>query len=216
MGEEIKQGKAVLFGAAPCPSLAYLAGRISPEDFIFCADGGRRNAERLGLKVSRYVGDGDSGGYPEGVPSLVLPTEKDFSDMEAAVRQTLALGWKKLLLCCCTGGRADHFLSNCYLLEKIAEAGAEGRMVDERNELRCLLPGRYALKNDPPYRYLSLLPMERETRGVTLRGMKYPLRDATIYRGSTLTVSNEFLPGEPAELSFEAGTLLLVRSEPLW
>ena len=47
------------------------------------------------------------------------------------------------------------------------------------------------LANRPPYRYLSLIPLDRTLTGVTLRGLKYPLTDARLTRGDTLSVSNE-------------------------
>ena len=52
------------------------------------------------------------------------------------------------------------------------------------------------------------------TGGVTLRGVKYPLTDFTLHRGSTRSISNEILPGQQAEITIEAGRALLIRSQP--
>jgi thiamine pyrophosphokinase len=50
--------------------------------------------------------------------------------------------------------------------------------------------------------------------GVTISGGKYPLNKQNVPRGSTLTVSNEFVDDEPVELSFTAGGAFLIRSVP--
>ena len=46
------------------------------------------------------------------------------------------------------------------------------------------------------YRYFSILPIDEQLRGVTIRGAKYPLQDAVVQRDDSLTVSNEALSGE--------------------
>lgn len=210
-----QEKRAVIIGAAPCKDLDCLRRYLHPDDFIICADGGRANAEKAGLTPRWYVGDGDSGGWGDGLPSMNLPTEKDFTDSEAAVYQALQMGYKSLLLCACTGGRQDHHLANLFLLEAIHRQGASALLLDEKNEIRFLAPGHYEIPNEPAYFYLGLIPIERELAHVTLRGVKYPVTDRTFYRWDTLGVSNEILPGEKAEISFAEGCAFLVRSEPL-
>lgn len=213
---EVKKGealRAIIIGAAPCDSLEYIAPYYSAQDCIICADGGRRTAERAGLRPDWYVGDGDSGGSAEDVTGMVLPTEKDFTDLEAAVYQALRMGYKKLLLCGCSGGRADHYLANLFLLERIAEAGAEAMILDECNEIRWICAGDWQIENQPPYRYMGIISAERVMEGVTLRGVKYPLTNHTVRRTETLTVSNEILRGEKARIHIEKGCGFLIRSE---
>lgn len=208
--------RAVIFGSAPCESWAFLKEYLRGDEFIIAADGGRRQAEQAGLTVDWYVGDGDSGGSPEGLPSVVLPEEKDWTDLEAAVFHALRLGYDELLLTGCSGGRFDHYLSSCFLLEEISRRGAEALLVDGMNEIRFLSAGKVRVENSPPYHYLGLLPLDSVVKGVTLRGTKYPLDTHDIRRGSTLTVSNEILPGHQAEITIQEGSALLVRSVPEW
>ncbi|MCD7838972.1 MAG: thiamine diphosphokinase [Clostridiales bacterium] len=211
MGEK----QAIIIGAAPCASWDYLAPYRREDDFVICADGGRNSAALAGLEPDWYVGDGDSGGRPEGLPSIPLPTEKDFTDLEVAIHQALRMGYRRLLLCGCTGGRADHFLANCFLLEQIHKAGAEGLLLDERNEIRYLSQESITIANTPPFCYIGIIPIDRTLRGVTLRGVKYQVIDADFRRDATLGVSNEILPGQTAEITVKEGSALLVRSEPL-
>ncbi len=60
-----------------------------------------------------------------------------------------------------------------------------------------------------PNSYLSLLPLTEECRGVSLRGVKYPLTDAVLHRGTSLSISNEFV-AEEASLCIRRGSLLVV------
>ncbi len=215
MGKEMNGKQAVIVGAAPCKSLTYLQPYLTGADFILCADGGRKNAELAGLTPDWYVGDGDSGGSPEGLPSMVLPVEKDYTDLEVAVHQAVGMGFQRLLLCACTGGRADHHLANFCLLEKAHELGAEALLLDEWNEVRFVSEGTLTLANDPPYRYLGLIPLDRALRDVTMSGVKYRAEHTDFLRTATLGVSNEILPGCEAQITIGEGRGLLIRSERL-
>ncbi len=60
--------------------------------------------------------------------------------------------------------------------------------------------------------YLSLVPTSDFCEEVTLTGALYPLEKATLRRGSSLSISNEF-DSEAATLSVLAGSLLVVISK---
>ncbi|MCD7761230.1 MAG: thiamine diphosphokinase [Clostridiales bacterium] len=213
MGESRKK-RAVLIGASSHSLPPGLAEEIHPDDFIICADGGRDVAEQLGLRPDWYVGDNDSGGRPEGLPATLLPSEKDVSDMEMAVDQALRLGYRELLLLGCTGGRGDHHLANLGLLEQIDQRGGHGILMDRTNEVRFLGPGSYRMENRPKYHYLGLIPLDATVTGVTITGVRYPLNQFTLCRGSTRSVSNEILPGATAEITVQTGHVYLIRSQP--
>lgn len=213
MGESRKK-RAVLIGSASGSIPPGLAERIRPDDFIICADGGRALAERLGLRPDWYVGDSDSGGRSEGLPATLLPSEKDVSDMEMAVDQAFSLGYREMLLLGCTGGRGDHHLANLGLLEQIDQRGGCGILLDAANEVRFLGPGSYRFKNRPAYHYFGLIPLDAVITGVTLTGVRYPLDNFTLQRGSTRSISNEILPGKDALLTIRAGHVYLIRSQP--
>ena len=206
MGTEMK--RALLFGSVPCGDGAFLRPYLDGGGWtVFCADGGVRNARAAGLRPDYLIGDWDSGGAPEGdVPCITLPVEKDMTDLQAAVDQALELDYRELLLCGCTGGRLDHTASNLVLLEWIADHGGRALLVDADNEVRLLDSGVLRLTNRPCYHYLSLVPLDRRVTGVTLRGLKYPLTDAVLTRGDTLSVSNEPL-GDEVEIETLKGSV---------
>ena len=56
---------------------------------------------------------------------------------------------------------------------------------------------------------VSVFCMGPDARGVTLRGLYYPLVEGTLTAGFPLGVSNHFT-GEPAEISVQDGSLLVI------
>lgn len=214
MGEQVKK-PVLIIGSAPCADLENLKRYPLHDAFVIAADGGRNSAERAGWQVDWYVGDGDSGGSAAGLSGQVLPVEKDVTDLEAAVQHALAMGLQQIFLWGVSGGRGDHHLANLQLLEQIAARGGQGTFLDDMNEVRYVGPGSILVPNDPPYHYLGLIPLDAKLCGVSITGVKYPLHDATVFRGTTLTVSNEISLGKQANITIGTGAALLVRSVPL-
>lgn len=204
--------KALIFGSAPCESWAFLEPWRDWPDLVIAADGGLGSARRAGFSPAYYIGDGDSGGKPEpGLSTVVLPEEKDLTDLEAACAWAVRKGCGELLLTGCTGGRLDHELSALGLTESLAEQGVTAQILDRSNLIRFCLPGEYAVE-PMGYRYFSLIPVDRRVTGLTIENAKYPLAGASVPRGGSLTVSNEFRDG-PAAIRFTGGSVLLIRSK---
>lgn len=206
-----KVTRAILMGAAPCSDWRFLEAYTDRPFLTICADGGQLSLRKAGLTPDWYVGDSDSGGSPEGLPSVTLPSEKDVTDLEMAVELAFEQGCTELILCGCTGGRLDHFLGGVHLLEQIDRRGGTGCLADPENEIRFVGPGVHRLDQDTRFRYVSLLPLDEVLRGVSLEGAKYPLRDAEVPRWTTLGISNEFA-AEVFTLTLREGRGLLIRS----
>ena len=215
MGGQMRD-RALIVGSADNMSHENLWRYPVLDAYLIAADGGRHTAEQLGLSIDWYIGDGDSGGSPEGLTGTILPVIKDVTDLEAAVQRALEQGFRILYLWGVSGGRMDHHLANLQILEQIAQAGGEGIFLDETNEVRYLSPGNYTIANDPSYRYLGIIPLDACLNGVSITGTKYTLSDATVRRGTTLTVSNEILKDQTAQISIGSGAALLVRSVPVF
>lgn len=138
--------------------------------------------------------------------------EKDETDTEIAIRTAIGQGCHTIHLLGATGTRMDHLLGNIHLLGMAMEQGVECLMVDPHNRIR-MVKESFVLKKEEQYGdYLSLLPVTAEVKGLTLRGLKYPLDHALLECCHTLGISNEIV-GEQAEVSFEAGVLLVVESK---
>lgn len=203
---------ALIFGSVCAPSWAYLDGLRQQAPLVICADGGVNRAREAGFKPDFYIGDGDSGGQAGDLEAVLLPTQKDLTDMQAACLAAAERGAKHLILTACTGGRQDHHLANLQLLETLQAMGLDAVILDACNEIRFITPGRYRV-NAGAYRYFSLIPVTPTLEGLSITGAKYPLDRATARRGDSLTVSNE-VTADYAEVVLWSGAAWLIRSEP--
>ena len=97
-------------------------------------------------------------------------------------------------------------------MEWVHDHGGEAKILDTGNEVRFWDGRPLTLDGDAGYRYLSLVPLDRTITGVRLRGVKYPLTNATLTRGDTLSISNE-VSGPQAVLSADTGRMLVIRSQ---
>ena len=64
---------------------------------------------------------------------------------------------------------------------------------------------------DDRYTFFSLVALEGEARGVTIRNAKFGIENAVIGPDYQYATSNEPLPGKTAEITVGEGRLLLVR-----
>ena len=203
--------KVLIFGSMPCASWDFLQPYHGWADLVIAADGGIQCALDAGFTPNLYVGDSDSGGHAlPGMECISLPTEKDWTDLQAAYETALDRGAKEIIFTGCTGGRQDHHLSALGLLETAAGHGVHGVLLDPWNSIEFLAPGDYSVHNNG-YTYFSLIPIDRVMRGITIRGAKYPLENRDTFRGDSLTVSNEW-KNDPVELRFTDGCCYLIRS----
>ena len=141
-----------------------------------------------------------------------FPPEKDATDLELALEWAYSQRPIRITIYGATGGRMDHALANIMMLtdEKHRKQGIPTRIVDKTNEIMLFEPGSYEVE-ETDFKYISFIPITAEVDGMTLLNFKYPLSNCTLYRGRTLSVSNE-LNFKTGTFSFTKGILLVVRS----
>lgn len=213
MGKQMsseRRSRCVIVGSAPFVDADALAAYLRCDDFVVAADGGQRLVSAMGRTPDMLIGDFDSSALPEAIPDdcRVLPTKKDDTDVLAAIRASLELGYREFLLLGCLGGRFDHTLANVFLLRFLHDCGADGMLVDEYHEVSLLAAGHHVVpaRDD---RFLSLLPYGGDAVGVTVTGAEYPLCNATLDTAFPVGVSNAFCE-KHAEISINHGFLLMI------
>jgi thiamine pyrophosphokinase len=137
--------------------------------------------------------------------------EKDFTDLELALQRALALKPSKIYFFGVTGGRLDHTLINIQLLEQVLKFNVLGVIIDRYNELVLHYPGEHHIRHSEHFPTVSFIPITKEVSGLTLTGFYYPLTNATIKMGSTLSISNKLISNN-GTFSFDEGIVLVVRS----
>lgn len=184
--------------------------KADESDLIICADGGYKYKSLLGRECDMVVGDFDSyGSIPETENKIVAPTEKDETDMMLAVDLGLEKGYREFVLLGALGGeRNDHSVANIQLLHYITSKGARGTIYHGDEIFTAFSNGTLKLGAELKG-YVSVFSLSDESRGVTIRNLKYILNDATLYSYMPIGVSNEFL-GCESSVTVEEGRLLVV------
>lgn len=212
---KLKQAqRAVIFANGPIDDYDSLSKHLEPSDAIVCVDGGLTHIDALALMPDIVIGDMDSIS-PQRLlelgnltPKIQHPSEKDETDLELALCWANEQAFEKVLLAGISGGRLDHTLANIHLM-------AAGNWVFE---LCAWQPGQFlwlmnsgeTLKlDDYAGLTLSLLPMSEKAEGVSTKGVKYMLHNATLTFGTTRGVSN-VVESQQASVSLSTGRLLVV------
>jgi thiamine pyrophosphokinase len=190
--------------------------RIRPGDHIICADGGTHHARVMGLTPNVVVGDMDSldqGLRTEleavGVRFEVHSTRKDETDLELALKLATAEGADDIEILAMLGGRLDQSLANLLMLARSEWAPAWVRVTEGNQSAWPVRGGQETTIKGMRGDLLSLVPLTSLVTGVTLEGVEWPLNDATLHFGSTLTISNTLM-GPTARLKVEEGLVLVV------
>jgi thiamine pyrophosphokinase len=192
---------------------------------VVAADGGARLAEPLGLRIDRWVGDGDSLSSAEiellratGVPVELVSPDKDESDAELALVAAVGAGATDLTILGALGGpRLDHALANVALLGHPALAGRAARLLDATTRVSLVTgPGDGGESGTGAFEGLagdvvSLLPLSPTVEGIVTTGLRYPLRDEALALGPARGLSNVRI-GAMATISVREGRLLVIES----
>ena len=140
-----------------------------------------------------------------------LNPEKDDTDTEFAIRESIRRGADSITIIGGTGTRLDHVLGNISLLGIGLEEGVRMELLDAHNRI-CMIDHSVTLKKKEQYgNYLSLIPYNGNVTGVTLKGLKYPLHDYTMGGFNSLGISNEIVDDE-ASIELTSGQLLVIES----
>ena len=200
-------------------------GWLSADAAIIAADGGARHASALGLRIDRWVGDGDSLGeagiaelLAAGVPVDRAPTDKDESDTELAIRAALDHAPSAITILGALGGpRVDHALANLTLLSMPALATVDVRLVSADSRVRVLhAPGPDGSPSSVELDgrvgdLVSLLPVGGDAVGVSTTGLAYQLDDEPLLDGRTRGLSNR-RTAAVARITLRSGRLLVVET----
>ncbi len=211
-------GKCIIVGAG---DLTMGEIGINEEDYCIAVDGGLSYCGILGVEPDIIIGDFDSISekeeeairiLKEQVPERIieLPVEKDDTDMLAALKHGLSLGYREFRIYAGTGGRFDHTLANIQCLLYLKNHDATGYLVDGTGMILVLQNESVQFQKGLEG-YLSLFSLSKEAKGVTIRGMKYPLEHYTITNDFPIGISNEFI-GESATIAVEDGELVCMIS----
>ena len=188
---------------------------LADSDLLIAVDAGADVLERLGLRPDVLIGDMDSVGESArlaaeqtAVETIVLPTAKDETDTEAALRLAVGRGAEQVTVYGALGGpRLDHLLGNLFLLGASWLQGVRVVLVDHHHEA-FLANGDVTIAGKAGDT-VSLLPLTPTVLEVTTAGLEYPLKAEVLAQSATRGVSNVMVSSQ-ARVIHGAGILLVI------
>lgn len=198
-----------IVGAGSFEGMSY---RPESGDLVIAADGGYTYLKEAGIEADVLLGDFDS---LEKIPQHKHLERhspiKDDTDMALAADYACGEGCERFFLYGGLGGRLDHTLGNIQLLMGLSRAGKEAYLIGEGSILTAITKERIVFDASASG-MISEFCLGEPATGVWLRGLKYPLTDATLVCDRTLGVSNEFI-GVESCAEVHGGTLVLFWDE---
>ena len=205
--------KALIILNSTLPEPVRYRGALEAADVILCADGGANRAMAAGIRPHYIVGDLDS--VADSVRSqlprdaFVHRPSQDASDLEKTLDFALELGVRNATVLGVPGGRLDHQLCNLNILEKFS--GRLKLLTVDSFGTGQFIRGNFSFEG-PAGQQVSLIAFRR-AEGITLEGLRYPLRNAPMEWGVNNGLSNEIV-SSPVRIRIRKGTLFLYRVWP--
>ncbi len=190
-----------------------IKNHLDAVDYIICTDGGYDIALSQNIRPNLILGDFDSikADLPEDIEIKQFQPEKDFTDLELALKTAVELKASEVTVIGGIGGRLDHTIANIQLLSHYSSNFDKFAFIDGKTECFVLNGNcrNHAVINAKKNAYISIFSLSEKCTGVTFEEVKYPLHNHTLTRTFPLGVSNEFKEKD-AVLSLKNGTLLVI------
>ena len=202
-------------------------GQFPPKDFVLsqyengcivvAADRGAMLAKEAGLTIDCLLGDFDSLPIKEFAEIkncakrvLSYPQDKDYSDLELALRFCADENCKSIKILAALGGdRLEHTLFNVIsILEVADDLGLEAEICSPELSIFQMCHRQKILSNRKG-ELISIIALDREII-FTIEGTKWPLNHATLKRSSTRGLSNLIISPEVKLTSHEGRALIVV------
>lgn len=207
--------RAVIFANGTIGEPAQVASLINPEDLLIAADGGSLNCLAAGRWPHIVVGDLDSLSQEilvefkrNKVKFLEHPRDKDQTDLELAIQFAVGQGATEVLFLGLYGERLDQTLANLLLLARDDWKDVRLTLSSGHEQAYLLHSGGSINLTGRPGDVVSLIPFSETVYGVSTHGLRWPLSEADLYFGTTLSISNELISSE-ASVKILSGKLLV-------
>lgn len=214
----MKKGNCILIGAG---DLAISEIPVGENDLCIAVDGGYEYCKLLEITPDYILGDFDSISEKEAETVaeiakqqeekvIILPVEKDDTDMLAAIKLGLSEGYQSFRIYGGMGGRIEHTIANIQCLLYLKEHNAVGYLMDGTGMILVAKEEEISFQ-DSLEGYMSLFSMG-DTATVTIENMKYLLKKQEITNSFPIGISNEFILGEKGKVTVHKGAVVIIVS----
>jgi thiamine pyrophosphokinase len=189
------------------PSLALFRSYQSHAHIFIAVDGAAAWALKKGFTPDLIIGDLDS--FVSEYPPCEIKSvpEQNSNDLEKTLIHALDEGLKNLLIMGAFGLRADHFLTNIYVLKKYAER-INLLFIDDKQMAFMCPQAKLVRILEHRDGYLSLFPLALKVGPITTQGVQYPLHGELLSLHDRIGTLNKIISDE-AHLRCESPDLLV-------
>lgn len=183
-------------------------------DLIIAVDAGLEHCKSLEVEADVSIGDFDSvtsetlsAARAADIKIVAYDQDKDFTDTEAAISYCRELDVDEIVVIGCWGGRRDHELATTLCLCNPKDSNISIWATDGERKMWILHDELHL--QQAPSSTLSLIPVVAEVTGITTTGLRWPLKQETIFAHSTRAISN-ICEGSEQHISIKTGVLLVI------
>ena len=214
----MNKGNCILIGAG---DLTVSEIPIGENDLCIAVDAGYEYCKLLEIVPDYILGDFDSISEKEAESVaqiakteedkvIVLPVEKDDTDMLAALKLGLSRGYQSFRIYGGMGGRIEHTIANIQCLLYLKEHNAVGYLMDGTGMILVAKEEEISFQ-DSMEGYMSLFSMG-DKAVVSIEKMKYSLDEHEITNSFPIGISNEFILGEKGKITVHKGAVVVIVS----
>jgi thiamine pyrophosphokinase len=208
--------RAVIFANGRLANVNRIHKLIRKDDFLIAVDGGSKHLRAINILPHLLIGDLDSISKKdlviykrEGIKTLQFPRNKDKTDLELALDETKNQGFLEILIIGALGGRLDQTLGNIALLLQPKLENCQIHLDDGRDEV-WLIKEKMRITGKVGDR-ISLLAINGPAEGIVAYGLKFPLKNETLYPYQTRGISNMML-SDSIHITLNKGSLLCIHT----
>lgn len=203
--------RAVILFGGDISDYTYMRTFLHGDEAVICADSGYRHAEMLRIAPSVLLGDMDSiKRVPNGIQKRIYPVRKDETDGELAVKYVIEQGFSEVLLFGCIGSRADHTLTNIFLMRQLIRAGIDAVLINETNEIRMAEHMSVELTGEIGT-VVSIIPLMESVHIRHTEGLSYAAENLVLTFGTSLGNSN-YMIDTRCRIDIGSGLCLIIKS----
>lgn len=187
-------------------------------DYIICADGGANHSYKMDINPDYIIGDLDSISSKiiefyklKDVKFEKFPSKKDETDTEICVYLARRLNAKEIDFIGALGGRLDHMIANINLLYYVRNKGIHTKIISEDEDIHIAINEEITINGDIGD-MISVIPVNGDAKGVTLKKLEYPLNNYDMKFSLPLGISNVMLD-EKCSIKVEQGSLIIIKNK---
>lgn len=186
-------------------------------DYIICADGGANHSYNMDITPDYIIGDLDSISSKivefyksKDVKFEKFPSKKDETDTEICVYLANRLNAKEIDFIGALGGRLDHMIANINLLYYVRNKGIYTKIISEDENIYIAINEEIIINGDIGDT-ISVIPLNGDAKGVTLKKLEYPLKNYDMKFSLPLGISNVMLD-KKCSIKVEKGSLIIIKN----